>query len=297
VTVFGESAGGQDVLALLSTPAAKGLFARAMVESGGGWSKPTTLAKAESDGQALAAKLGLPADATPEQLRALPVSALVAADGRYGPIVDGRMSVENTTEAFARGDNIHVPLIIGSNSFEASLMQAFGIPPAAYLASTPPATRAAYAGDGSDETALARALFTDQVMGAPARWIAGKSSASAPTWLYYFSYVRVNQRAHLPGANHASEIPYVFDNQDQIPTYASEIVDQDRGVARLMHSCVVAFAKAGAPACGGGEAWPAYTPGADQLLEFGQTSGVRTHWRKPQLDALEQQNAPLLSGK
>jgi para-nitrobenzyl esterase len=297
VTLFGESAGGEDVLTLLATPAAKGLFQRAMVESGGGWSAPVGLSKAEADGLALAGKLGLPADATVEQLRALPVDVLVNAAGRYGPIVDGRLMKESATQTFARGDNIHVPLIIGSNSFEASLMQASKVPASDYVAKAPAELRAVYAQEAPDDASLARALFTDQVMGAPARWIAGKSSAGAPTWLYYFSYVRVQARAHLPGANHASEVPYVFDSQDLIPVYSKEIVDEDRAVAKLMHSCVVGFAKTGAPACNSGQAWPAYTPAGDQLLEFGRSTGVRTHLRKPELDAVEQNQADLLSGQ
>jgi len=297
VTVFGESAGGQDILALLSTPAAKGLFARAMVESGGGWAPPTPLAKAEAQGQTLATRLRLPADATVDQLRALPVEALTDSVGRYGPIVDGRLMSESQTQAFARGHNIHVPLVIGSNSFEASLMQSFGIPASAFLATVPAETRAAYAHEAPDDAVLASEVFTDQVMGAPARWIAAKSSAAAPTWLYYFSYVRVSQRARLPGANHASEIPYVFESQDAIPVYSSEIVDEDRAVAKLMHACVVGFARTGAPACPGGQAWPAYTPAGDQLLEFGEKTGVRDHWRKPQLDAAERQHAEQINGK
>jgi len=296
VTVAGESAGGQDILALLATPAAKGLFKRALVESGGGWSKPTTLANAEGDGQALARRLGAPADATVDQLRALPVDALVSAGGRFGPIVDGRLMKESATEAFARGDNIRVPLIIGSNSYEASLMVSFGIPASTYLSVVPAETKAVYAKEAPDAVSLARDVFTDQVMGAPARWIAGKSSTADPTWLYYFSYVRVKQRARLPGANHASEIPYVFNSQDAIPVYSSEIVDEDRAVARLMHSCMVGFVKTGKPACAGQD-WPAYTPSSGQLLEFGQSSGVRTHWRKPELDAADRQNAALLAGK
>jgi para-nitrobenzyl esterase len=296
VTVAGESAGGVNILTLLSTPAAKGLFVRALVESGGGWGKPTLLAKGEQEGQALAVKLGAPADATPEQLRALPVDALATAQGRYGPIVDGRLLPEGATEAFARRHNIHVPLLIGSNSYEASLMTSFGIPAAAYLSIIPATTKAVYGPEASDQAALARDIFTDQVMGAPARWIAAKSSATEPTWLYYFSYVRVKQRANLPGANHASEIPYVFKSQDDIPVYSNEIVDEDRALAALMHACIAGFVKDGEPACPD-QPWPAYTPASDQLMEFGQSSGVRTHLRKPQLDAAEQQNADLLSGK
>jgi len=175
-------------------------------------------------------------------------------------------------------------------------MISFGIPAATYLSVIPTETKSVYAKEAPDQATLASEVFTDQVMGAPARWIAGKSSNDAPTWLYYFSYVRVKQRARLPGANHASEIPYVFGSQDVIPVYSTEIVDEDRTVARLMHSCMVGFAKTGQPACASQD-WPAYKPSSDQLLEFGLSSGVRTHWRKPELDAAERQNAALLAGQ
>ena len=294
VTVFGESAGGGDTLTLLTTPASRGLYKKAMVESGGGWSEPTKLDKAEVAGAALAQKLGAPPNATADQLRALPVEAFANAAGRYGPIVDGRLITEDVTEAFAHGHNNPVPLVIGTNSYEASLMTSFGLPQGPFLASIPAETKAVYAKEAPDDASLARALFTDGAMGAPARWIAGKSSARAPSWLYYFSYVRVNRRGRLPGANHASEIPYVFDSQDVIPNYSSEIVDEDRALAKLMHACIVAFAKTGKPTCPGGPAWPAYSPAGDQLLEFGQSTGVRTHFRKPELDALEKLNAGLI---
>ena len=94
------------------------------------------------------------------------------------------------------------------------------------------------------------------------------------------------QRSNLPGANHASEIPYVFASQDTIPVYSKEIVPEDRALAALMHACWVAFAKGDSPKCPG-QAWPAYSPAKDQLLEFGQSVGVREHFRKTQLDQLE----------
>jgi para-nitrobenzyl esterase len=295
VTVFGESAGGMNVLTLMTTPAARGLFQKAAVESGGGWEAPTSLAEAEAAGAALAARLGLPADASPDQLRALPADRLVGAGGRYGPVVDGRLIKEGYVRAFARGDQAHVPLIIGSNDFEASLL-----PPAAdaaYLAKFADETRRAYAGEAQGEEALARALFTDTFGGGPARWIAGKASAAAPAWLYEFTYVRVDKRGKIPGANHTSEIPYVFDSQMAVPVYRLEIQDEDRVVAAHMHSCWTAFAKTGVPACAGGPAWPAYAPASDQLMEFGQTFAVRQHWRKPELDAVEAAQGSRLTGQ
>ena len=291
VTIFGESAGGSDVLALMATPAARGLFDKATVESGPGWAPTVSLAKAERDGVDLAQSLGLPADATAEQLRALPVDKLVAARGRFGPVVDGRLMRESTTEAFARGDQAPVPLIIGSNSWEASLLPAAGY--ASYLAAASPELEAAYA-DQPDDAKRAQAMFTDGTMGAPSRWIAARQSAKAQAWLYYFSYVRVVRRGKIPGANHTSENPYVFDTQMIVPNYSSEIVQEDRDHAAVMHSCWVAFAKTGVPTCKGAPAWPSYTLAGDQLMEFGLTTEVRTHFRTTELDAQQKAQAELL---
>jgi para-nitrobenzyl esterase len=69
---------------------------------------------------------------------------------------------------------------------------------------------------------------------------------------------------------------------------------KDQAVADLMHACWVSFAKTSVPKCGT-TAWPAYSPAADQLMEFGKDSGVRTHFRKPQLDAEEAATLPTLA--
>jgi para-nitrobenzyl esterase len=237
----------------------------------------------------------LPDDATVDQLRALPVDKLAAAHGRFNPIVDGRLISENATQAFARGDQAPVPLIIGSNSWEASLLPPGGY--AGFLAAASPETKAAYADLASDSARQAQAMFTDAAMGGPARWIAARASAKAPAWLYYFSYVRVARRGKIPGANHTSENPYVFDSQMGIPNYANEIVDDDRALAKEMHSCWVAFAKTGVPTCSGAPKWPTYTPASDRLMEFGIATGVRQNFRKPQLDAQQKAQAALIGAQ
>jgi len=289
VTVFGESAGGEDVLTLMVTPAARGLFRKATVQSGLGWETPPTLAQAEASGTALATRLGLGEGATADQLRALPADRLVAAGGRYGPVIDGRLEAESIAQGFARGHQAAVPLIIGTNSWEASLLPASGY--AAYAAAASPGTRAAYGDEAADPDRFAQALFTDTLMAAPARWLAARASARGGAWLYRFSYVRVNRRGKIPGANHTSENPYVFDTQMIIPNYSAEIVDEDRHAAAFMHSCWVSFAKTGAPACeADGRAWPAYNPNTDELMEFGLQAGIRQHFRRSQLDAVEAAN-------
>jgi para-nitrobenzyl esterase len=283
VTVFGESAGGADVLTLMVTPAARGLFQKATVQSGGGWGRPVTLAQAETAGAALAGKLGLPDSTSADQLRAVPADKLVGVGGAQ-IVVDGRLVVETAAQGFARGHQAPAPLIIGSNSWEASLLPAPSY--AAYVEVTSPAVKAAYPDDSGDPNKLAQSMFTDAAMAAPARWFAAQASKKAGAWLYEFSYVRVVRRGKIPGANHTSENPYVFDTQMIVPNYASEIQDADRQVAAFMHSCWVSFAKTGKPVCGNGDpAWPSYQPGADQLMKFDAPPSVVANYRKPQLDA------------
>ena len=283
VTIFGESAGGADVLTLMAAPAARGLFQKAAVQSGGGWSAPYSLAQAETDGAATTTRLGLPVDATLDQLRALPVESIVRAQGRAEPIIDGRLLTQTATQAFARGRAARVPLLIGSNSYEASLLG----PAAPDISNVPPTLRGLFLGSSTVDRVRSDAVVTDSIMGAPARWIAARTSARPRSWLYYFSYVRVVRRGRLPGANHASEIPYVFDSQALVPNYAAEITDEDRAMAKVVHSCWVAFAKTSVPTCIGAPAWPTYSRSADQLMEFGPSMGVHEHPRRDQLDTIE----------
>ncbi len=298
VTVFGESAGGEDILALLAMPSTTGLFAKAIVESGVGWEDPVTLAQAETAGQTLAAKAGAPADATADQLRALPVPALVAATTSTGRVLDGKLLAETPAQAFARGHAHDVPLMIGSNSWEASLISGYASTPAgaaAFLARQPDTLKAAYASLGLDATGEAYALFTDGVMGAPARWYARKAAPGAPSWLYYFSFVPAATRDKLPGSGHASEIRYVFDSWDKSGGPPPDA--ETRALTRVMHACWVSFARNSRPEKCAPGGWPTYDPVKDQLMEFGVSSGVRTNFRKPLLDAQEAAKADLISGK
>ena len=283
VTIFGESAGGENVETLMVTPAARGLFSKATVQSGDGWGPSYDLAKAEAAGVELAQRLGLGADATADQLRALPVDKLVGA-GPTGPIVDGRLVVESAERGFARGDQAPAPLIIGANSWEASLLPKTRYE--AYAAALPPAVRAAYPEDANAPARLAQDAFTDATMAAPARWYAAQASKKAGAWLYEFPYVRVARRGKIPGANHTSENPYVFDTQMIVPNYSAEIVEADRKVAAFMHSCWVSFAKTGRPTCeADGRAWPAYSPTTDELMVFDNPPRIVAHYRRAQLDA------------
>ena len=290
VTLFGESAGGGSTLALLATRKSRGLYQKVVVQSGGGWGGPTTLADKEVEGVKGATALGL-TNATADQLRAAPAADLIAkVDGNFGPFVDGRLMKETPAQAFASGRANDVPLIIGSNSGEDSLMGEFGLPPAAVGKALPADMRAVYAEEAAQgDDVLGRAAFTDRVMGAPARWTAAQASKGKPAWLYYFSYVGSRFRPLVTRSFHAAEIQYVFEYWGR-RTPLSMIKPDDQAMATLMHGCWVAFAKTGKPACD----WPAYQPKSDQLMEFGAASGVRTHFRKARLDAQEVVALPTL---
>ncbi|WP_309090806.1 carboxylesterase family protein [Phenylobacterium sp.] len=290
VTVFGESAGGMSILALLATPQAKGLYHKAVVQSGLGWFEPKTLAQKEAEGAGALAKAGVTA-ATAEDLRALPVETLVKVNAQFGPFTDGRLMTGTATQALAAGGFADVPLIIGWNSGEDSLMGP-GPLSAQQLSQVPPMARAVYREEAAEgDERLARALFTDRIFGGPARWVAAKASGGRPAWLYHFSYVATRMRPRVTTAAHAAEIPYVWGYWGR-RTPMSLVSDEDKAMATLMHACWVTFAKAGAPKCGT-EPWPAYDS-SDRLMEFGAQSGVRTNFRKAKLDAVEAVALPTL---
>lgn len=263
ITVFGESAGAMDIFALLGIPSAKGLFNKAILESNIGWGAAVPLARKETAGVDLATAAGLTGEVSAGQLRALPVEKVMAQRGNTSTTLDDRLVKESTYDAFVARRAIDVPLMVGWNSYEASLSNAQG---------------------------AAADAFTDGQAGAPARFIATRQSTGAPSWLYHFSYVAAASREGSRGAAHASEITYVFGN-------ARLSADpQDQAMSALMRSCWVAFAKTGKPACASGPAWPAYSPASDQLMEFAIQSGVRTNFRKVQLDAIDAQRSRQAAG-
>lgn len=271
VTVFGESAGAINIYALLGLKSSRGLFSQAILESNITWGESPSLADMEKDGAALAVRAGAAESASLSDLRAIPATKLVeAANGARFPIVDGRFMTETSLSAMAGKRTVDVPLIVGSNSYEASLVRQL--------------------------QGQAATDWTNSQAGAPARYIAARSADGKPSWLYFFSYVATERRTpDSMGAAHAAEIPYVFGGQmrpaDAPPAAAGSALaappapsEEDKAMAALMHSCWVAFAKTGAPTCASGPAWPAYTPANDQLMEFGSPSGVRTGFRKAELD-------------
>src|SRR5262249_13761491 len=208
VTVFGQSAGSGSVLALMASPLAKGLFQRAVGESGGPAMGPM---KKREDAEQAGLKMG-----TLAALRAKPAKEFLQTPGT-GPIVDGWFLPEDEGTIFRQGKQNDVPIIVGSNAEEANVIghpvpaqqfiqqtkQRFGDLSAAYLKVYP-------AGSKKQATASQMTALNDSLawqMMTWARWQSktGKSKA----YLYYFTR-QPPPDAPIKGAAHDAELYYVF---------------------------------------------------------------------------------------
>ena len=268
VTVFGESAGGTDILTLMTTRKAAGYFHKAIVESAGWWNHVPDLSEAQKAGAEIATALGLPgALATAAQLRALPVEKLTASSDAQetGPVIDHDLLTELPKSAIEHNRTQHIPLIIGTNSNEGSLV-------------SPDAPLAEVAGDLTkadldelirlhgvhEDSSKAQWIFRDAHFSMPARWVATSESKDAPVFLYRFEYVASFLARRRTAANHGSEIPFVFATW---PEY--RLTEADQHMTRALHGCWVAFAKTGRPACPDIPRWPAFSVDSDIWMRFG----------------------------
>lgn len=295
VTLFGESAGGLSTLVLMTTPRARGLFHKAIVQSGGGWFPPSDRKGAEKCGVALATKLGLSgADATREQLRALSVEKLNSVAEVCTGLVDGRFLSEEPTVALAAGRAADVPLIIGANSGEDSLLDHGGLARAKasmFKPSILEEAREVY-GEPPGDDALVRALFRDFLFMAPARWVASRTWRQQPAFLYYFDHAR---RPYEQRAPHGSDVFHVFETFDHRPDGGPPAIPADRAMGAVIHACWVSFARTGRPLCPGVQTWSDYATGRQPWMVFGDRGAHIEHeFAAPQLDWHEQRVRGLL---
>jgi para-nitrobenzyl esterase len=290
VTVFGESAGGFSVHTLLTTSLAEGLFAKAIVESGGGRTNlggqrylsitvPHGPPSAESVGVAFARSAGI--EGTGKEalaaLRRLPAEKVRGqlnmasmGDVTYcGPMVDGKIMLTDPASVYLSGAGAAVPIMVGANSMDIGLVFAdskealfapFGVNQAKAVA--------AYDPQGSNSVAAIRAnIGMDRLMVEPARFVAAVfASRNLPSYEYRFSYVAESMRKEWPGAPHATEIPFVFDTV--AARYEDKLAPADEKIAQQMLSYWVSFAKTGDPSTDNDPAWPRYSPATDMLLNF-----------------------------
>jgi para-nitrobenzyl esterase len=267
VTIAGQSAGGEAILFLLTVPAARGLFARAIAESAPGGIPPRGPAAAQARDIALVKSAGLPSEISAQALRALPPNRLFGDYASAGPYVDGHLIRTWPLDAFKAGQFAGVPMLIGEVSDEASLLGAYAQGADQVLASLgdqADAVRAAYRPDAADEGQFRRELFSDVIFGAPGRRIALINAFRAPSYLYRFDYVTASVRKKVSGAWHLSDVLYQFDTLDR---WRYPATDEDKAMTRLVHACWVSFIK-GRALCPDGAPWPESGPTRDVTMVF-----------------------------
>jgi len=297
VTVFGESAGAISVGYIMLAPQARGLFAKAIQESGFGRNEAPMLSTAEgygkrvqeanhiagSDAQVAAALRKLPIIGRDADKYFPPSSGRSDVTRPY-VIVDGTYVKERVAEGFAKGHEAKVPFITGGNSNEASLYR----PQATDLDAITDRRdqlMAAYDPDHKgNKLQIINDLVTVQRIIEPDRNLARKHTKNgAPTWNYYFSYLTPSQRASSLGAGHVTEVKYVFNGPGQ------NTLPEDWATGASMNAYWAAFAKYGDPGAAGGVTWPKYDPAKEAALEFANDGvHVREHLMKARLDYVEQ---------
>jgi len=277
VTIAGESAGGLSVMYLLTSPPARGLFAKAVAESAYMISTPALkdrangMPSAEESGAMLATRVQA---ANIAALRAMDAQKLTdaAAGGGFQPFgaVDGKTLPGQLVDVFDKGEQARVPLLAGFNSGEIRSLVALAPPPPATAADYERIIRERY-GDLADEylrlypsSNMKESLFAatrDAFYGWTAERLAKKQAAAgAPAYLYLFDHGYPAADSANLHAHHASELPYVFRNLDRTPALWPKIPaakEEDR-MADAMVGYWASFARTGRPQAQGEPDWPQY---------------------------------------
>ena len=303
VTLFGESAGAGIVTTLLASPAAEGLFARAIAQS----SPATSVYDRASAGrvaQAFLDQLGI-APSESQRLVDIPMTAILAASQRvfdevpvrnpgrlaFVPIVDGDVLTDYPVKLAQQGRTHPVPLIIGTNKHEAALFRLLRSP---LMPITPRAITSMFNQIAAEQPDLqlpteeeigsaytrkrrkARSLSiaTDVGFRMPSVWLAEGHAHVAPVYLYRFDHATPLLRLTMVGAAHATELPYVWGNlgAPKDPTLMLGGTKSAKAVSKRVRTRWINFAAHGKPAGAAGEPdWTSYAEDDRSCLIIGRS--------------------------
>jgi para-nitrobenzyl esterase len=292
VTIFGESAGGMSVATLLAAPAARGLFHKAIAQSGSafiGHSREHSARVA----QVFLQELGLEGATAAAKLREMPYGALVKAqialladsrDGKdsrnlaFQPTIDEALLPVRPIDAIRAGSARGVPLLSGTTKDEWRLFSAASPRIRLMSRSVFEARVRKLAGPSADEMLAAysegttfdrfNALTTDRVFAVPAARTLEAQGAFAPAYAYRFDWCS-RLLGGLMGSCHALELGFVFG------TYNTKLAGAFFGtgpkadaLAAAMIEAWTNFARCGDPS-GSAALWPRYEVPARQTMIFG----------------------------
>ncbi len=305
LTIFGESAGGASIYALVASPQARGLFAKAISQSGYGRGRQPRIAALASEGETpvedmgpkLAESMGMPG-ATLDELKAQPAGKIVEGTDFSTFIslaVDGVVLTDDLWTLYDRGEAAKVPMMIGSTGGE-------------FTTGSPEAQRAQLARVIADEVFDAMTphyggemqrdtfMYSDYVFHAQNRGIAlAHEKAGNPVYVYRFAMPSEGiERRELMGetiygAYHAGELPYMFGNFTGDHFDPTEPDETQRRVSRQMMRYWANFARSGNPN-GDGEDLPEWPEARSENTLYLTPDGVQSRkdpWAE-RLDALNE---------
>ena len=293
VTIFGESAGAISVAALLASPITRGLFRRAVVQSGA--AVAVGVGSAARLAEVVAAELGLP-EVSLETMQAVPVADLLAAQRRvlaeyealglpFQPVVDGRMLDRHPAAAIASGAAVGIDLLVGTNRDEwkfftisnpklaaiddarvvrlmAAQLGAAGLSEAIRSDEFVDVVRRARLarGDSVQPAELYSAVSTDWIFRVPSMRLAEAQARVQRTYAYLFDW-ETPFGGGILGSCHALEIPFVFGTvrNAAISVFCGSGPDAEL-LSEKMQAAWVAFARSGDPSSEPLGAWPGYGP-------------------------------------
>jgi len=289
VTIMGQSGGAGKVSTLLAMPSAKGLFHRAIIQSGANLAGITT-ADATKNAQAIMAKLGVK---TAAELQKVPMDALVQATLNtqgvtWGPVVDGKSLPAGPFDPIAPEFSADVPVLTGTTEYEITFFpntKYDALDDAALHASFKQATRAAADADvdkliatykkgrpGLTNLDYSLILASDNFRARVITQAERKAAQKAPVYLYYFTWQSPVRNKQLKSF-HTVEIPFVMANVDEgksmTGTEQNRYALQDR-----MSAAWAAFARTGNPNHKGLPNWPAFETKTRSTMVFDNTCKV-----------------------
>jgi para-nitrobenzyl esterase len=293
VTIFGQSGGGAKVCNLMAMPSAKGLFHKAIVQSGSAIQSGDPQSSAEN-ARALLEKLQVPQDklARLHEIHADDILAAAASvTGRYGPIMDGEVIANHPFEPAASPLAANVPVMVGYTKDEVTLYNVGyewwrEMKEADLVPRLEEAAKGRPFGGGrplANPTALLdayrelhpgnapRYLYTDVLsagaFGSAAKLAERKSQqGDAPAYLYEFAW-EAPVEDKMMKAPHTAEIPFAFDNVDKGPIWLG--TDEDTfDLGKRISAVWVAFARTGDPNTKGVPKWAAYNTTDRATMNF-----------------------------
>jgi len=314
VTIFGESAGSWSVSLLQASPMARGLFHKAIGESGGVfnpmWHRTDTRAyapSAEAHGEKLAKAVGADKTLSLTELRTVDAKNIIDAFNSDPALsntdslasVDGEVIPEDLYNIFDKGQQADIPVLIGSNSNEASTFMGFLVPGFGaghtglgnYAKTTLPEVAdevtSLYARDSeaNDDQPFSD-LFSDVVFTYPMRaWARSMENVESDAYLYWFTQSPVINGSDEYGAFHAAEIGYVFGTLD---LFGAQATEADYALSKKMMTIWTNFAKTGNPNTDAIPHWEPFTRSNEAYMELGTEVSLKNNLRLREIALIEQ---------